>query len=690
MTYRTFCSVAILSLLMTTVAFSVRAQEQETELNLMPVPAQYSLNKGSLKLEQDFRILLSGKPHERLLGASTRFLNRLSNRTGLFLKEGYVTRSNYSGKGILKVLVKRPGKLVLHENEAYELEINAEGISIEAETDLGAIHALETVLQLIQPAEAGFVLPFIKVSDAPRFPWRGLMVDVARHFQPMEVLKRNIDGMAAVKMNVLHLHLTDDQGFRVESKSYPVLHEKGSDGQYYSQEELRSIVAYAGERGIRVVPEFDVPGHATSWLTAMPELGSLPGKKSYVIERNAGIFDPTLDPTNEKTYEVLKAVFKEMAAIFPDEYFHIGGDENEGHHWDANHDIQAFMKERGFADNHELQNYFNKRVLTFLEGFGKKMVGWDEILQPGLPKSAVIQSWRGIDALVNSASKGYQTFLSNGFYIDLMHRASDHYRTDPLPDSVNLTDEQRKLILGGEATMWAELVIPHTIDSRVWPRTAAIAERLWSPASVNDMADMYRRMDLISVQLEEHGLQHLTSREMILRKLSAGADVQPLKVLNEVSSPLQGYTRNPGGTMYQSYSPFMLWADASLADSKTARRFDETVKRYSEKPSPEDALYLKDQLADWYQNHHELKKVIRKSPLLKEIEGLSEQLMELALLGTEAMDLQENREVPDLNWLSRAEAILKKARQQGGRTELMNVDAVEQLVRNVVKLDNKN
>jgi len=686
---KTFFRATILSLLALVFSKSSIAY-QDGRLDLMPVPAQYEMGNGNLRLASDFRIVLSGEPDDRLLAASTRFLNRLSNRTGLFLKEGYVTKANFKGEGVLNIQINRPGKVVLHEDEAYDLNINATGIKLEAETDLGAMHGLETLLQLLKPASGGFEMPYIQISDNPRFPWRGLMIDVARHFQPMEVLKRNIDGMAAVKMNVLHLHLTDDQGFRVESKSYPILHEKGSDGQYYTQRELKTIVQYAADRGIRVVPEFDVPGHATSWLTAMPELGSLPGKDRYVLERNAGIFDPTLDPTNEQTYVVLEAVFKEMAAIFTDEYFHIGGDENEGKHWDANPAIQAFMKEKGLGDNHQLQNHFNKRVLSFLETFDKKMVGWDEILQPGLPKTAVIQSWRGIDALVNSASKGYQTFLSNGFYIDLMYRAKDHYVTDPLPDDVKLTDDQKKLILGGEATMWAELVIPHTVDSRIWPRTAVIAERLWSPASVKDIDDMYRRMDLISVQLEEHGLQHLSSQDVILRKLSAGANLGPLKVLHQVSSPLQRYTRNPGGTMYQSYSPFMLWADATLADSKTARKFDASVTRYLNQPNAEDAQYLQLQLNQWHQNHEQLKQVIDQSPLLKEIEGLSEQLMELSALGLEAMNLHQNRSQPDLNWLSQAEVILKKARQQGGRTELMNVAAVEQLVKSVMKLDNKN
>ncbi|GAB5525582.1 MAG: hypothetical protein Roseis2KO_34540 [Roseivirga sp.] len=656
----------------------------------MPVPQEVALQNGTYILKKDFRITLSGKPDTRFLQASTRFLRRLSNRTGLFLKEGYVTDKNFGEGGNLHIHVNRPGQVKLHEDESYRLTVTKKGIGVEAETDLGAMHAMETILQLIEPGKAAYQLPQIEITDSPRFPWRGLMMDVARHFQPIEVIKRNLDGMAAVKMNVLHLHLTDDQGFRVESKSYPILHEKGSDGQYFTQIELKAIVQYAADRGIRVVPEFDVPGHASSWLAAMPELGSVEGKKSYEIERNAGIFDPTLDPTNEKTYEVLAAVFKEMAEIFPDEYFHIGGDENEGKHWDSNKRIQAFKKEHGFTNNHELQNYFNTRLLSHLESYGKRMVGWDEIRQPGLPKSAVIQSWRGIDALVNSAKQGYQTFLSNGFYIDLMHTAENHYKTDPLPDSVSLTDEQRKLILGGEATMWAELVIPHTVDSRIWPRTAVIAERLWSAQDVNDMDDMYRRMEVISLQLEEHGLLHIASRDKILRKLSGGRDITALQTLNNITGPLQRYTRNPGGTMYQSYSPFTLWADAAVADSKTARRFDSAVSAYLQNQNARDGDYIKNQLLTWHDNHESLSKVINASPMLREIEGLSEQLMEVSRLGIEAIYLFEKNETPDLNWLSDAEKVLKKARLQGGRTELMNVNSIEAIVRSLVKVETGN
>jgi hexosaminidase len=200
----------------------------------------------------------------------------------------------------------------------------------------------------------------VSIQDRPRFRWRGLLIDSARHFQPLDVIRRNLDAMAAVKLNVLHWHLSDNQGFRIESKRYPKLHGLGSDGHYYTQDEVRGVIAYAQARGIRVVPEFDMPGHGTSWLVGHPELGSAPGP--YAIERKPGVMDPTLDPTREEVYRFLDRFLGEMAALFPDAYLHIGGDENEGKHWAANPRIQAFMQRaHGLQDKHALQAYFNRR-----------------------------------------------------------------------------------------------------------------------------------------------------------------------------------------------------------------------------------------------------------------------------------------------------------------------------------------
>ena len=304
------------------------------------------------------------------------------------------------------------------------------------------------------------------------------MIDVGRHFQPLDVIKRNIDGMAAVKMNVFHWHLSEDQGFRIESKKYPKLQGMGSGGQSYTQEQVRDVIDYAADRGVRVVPEFDMPGHTSSWMVGYPELASAPGP--YELEVRWGVFDPTMDPTREETYQFLDAFIGEMAALFPDEYFHIGGDENNGKQWKENAQIQEFMRAHGYRTTAELQTYFNQRALKILQKYGKKMVGWEEI-------------W------------------STPYYLDHMGPAEYHYLSDPLPEDSKLTKEQASHIVGGEVCAWGEFLSPENIDSRIWPRTAAIAERFWSPREVTDPESMYDRMESVSKSLEWTGITHRSS-----------------------------------------------------------------------------------------------------------------------------------------------------------------------------------
>lgn len=684
--YWNFFGVA-LALFMCSFWPNLNAFQAEKYKDITPVPQSFETTDGVFKVDEAFLIKIEGNPNKRLFDASTRFLRRLSGRTGVFLKHGYVTSDNLNSNGNLLINVSRPGKLILGEDESYSIIVSSDQILLNAVTDLGAMHGLETLLQLLAFKDGQTVINTGQIIDSPRFPWRGLMMDVSRHFQPIEVIKRNIDGLAAVKMNVLHLHLSDDQGFRVEVESYPELYQKGSDGQYFTKNELKQIVKYAADRGIRVMPEFDVPGHATAWLAAIPELGSHPDIKSYSIERNAGIFNPTLNPIKEKTYDVLEAVFTEMAEIFPDEYFHIGGDENEGKDWDANPEIQAFKKEHGYTDNHQLQNHFNKRLLIVLEGLGKKMVGWDEILQEGLPNTAVIQSWRGIEALMNSARQGYQTFLSNGYYIDLLHSVEDHYFVDPLPANHTLSEVKATNIVGGEATMWAELVISETVDSRVWPRTAAIAERLWSPQEVADLQDLYRRLELISIQLEELGLLHIASREMILRKLANGHDPEPLRVISNLSGPLQGYTRNPGGTMYKSHSPFTLWADACVADDKDSYDFRFAMDQLLVDGSKEAHSQLAAALLKWKENHAALEALAQAAPLSRPALELSIKLNQAAEVAEQALVYFANGEQPSVQWLESAKTTLEQAKEQSGRTELRPVAEIERLVNRLTTIN---
>jgi hexosaminidase len=262
-------------------------------------------------------------------------------------------------------------------------------------------------------AEPPVLMPApLKLDDQPRFAWRGLMLDCSRHFLPVGVIERNLDAMAAVKLNVFHWHLSDDQGFRAESKLYPKLQQFGSDGMFYTQDQMREVVAYAAARGIRVVPEFDIPGHTLSWLVGYPELAA--GTGPFEIGRHFGVFDPVLDPTREETYTFLDGFIGEMAALFPDPFFHVGGDEVNGKAWKESKEVQAFAKAHGLKDTLAIQTYFNQRILKVLQKYGKNMIGWDEILGPDLPQDAVIQSWRGADSLAAAATKGYRGILSAG------------------------------------------------------------------------------------------------------------------------------------------------------------------------------------------------------------------------------------------------------------------------------------
>jgi len=565
--------------------YAVAVWSQSKELNLMPWPQEITLGNSNIEISPKFTVVVHPEITKRIDIATTKFIKRLTGRTGVFFKNGFAFNADKIKNASLEISYKRAGKLEINEDESYELKVSPTKISIEATTDIGVIYALETLLQLVDNNETSYFFPEVTIHDFPRFTWRGLMLDVARHFQPVDVIKRNLDAMTSVKMNVLHWHLTDDQGFRIESKKHPKLHQLGSDGLYYTQEQIKEVVEYASDRGIRVVPEVDVPGHATAILTAYPEIGSK--DTSYSIERFSGIFHPTLDPTNEKTYEILEDLFGEMAMLFPDQYFHIGGDENEGKHWDENLRIQEFMQKNDLKTNHDLQTYFNIRLEEILAKHGKLVMGWEEIMTDKMPTTALIHSWKGTNegitqgsSLMKAAKKGHATVLSNGYYIDLMQPASEHYLVDPLTKNNDLTAEEKARILGGEATMWSELVTPLNIDSRLWPRTAAIAERFWSSEEIVDISNMYKRLETISFRLEELGITHIRNRDVILRNITSNQNIEALVKLTKVYEPLKIYTRNKGGVEYKTYSPFTLFADACTADASEAIIFNNLVNKY--------------------------------------------------------------------------------------------------------------
>jgi hexosaminidase len=668
-------------LLIVTCAVVANAQEQqapERKHNLMPVPASVKFLNERLAIDANFKVATRGHSDARLEAGIWRFMKRLEGRTVLTFAPTLAPDDQMTQ---LIVNSQGPGKNIpsVSEDESYRIDITRRQAMLSAPTVVGALRGLETLLQLLDADRNGYFFPGVQIDDRPRFPWRGLMIDSARHFQTMDVLKRNLDGMAAVKLNVLHWHLSEDQGFRVESKKFAKLHQLGSDGNYYTQEQVKEIIAYARDRGIRVYPEFDIPGHSTSWLVGYPELGSAPGP--YTIERRPGIFEPALDPTREEVYKFLDTFLGEMAALFPDDYLHIGGDENEGKQWDRNPAIQDFMKKKGIKDNHALQAYFNTRLLKILQKHNKKMIGWDEILQPELPKDVVIHSWRGTAALAEAARKGYDGILSNGYYIDLIQPASQHYVPDPLPADSTLTPEEAKHVLGGEATMWAEWVNPETIDSRIWPRTAAIAERLWSARTVTDVEDMYRRLAVISLQLEELGLMHKRNQEMMLRRLVRNDDIGPLRTLVSVIEPVKEYRR------YQfrpqtMLSPLTGVIDATPPDSETARKFMFMVKEFLN-DGPRYQLYrseLSQMLGDWQTAGASLGPMIDRSPAIREIKPLAHSLSQLGETGMEAVTYLKLGMPPPREWREASLAKVDEAAKPAGALEFVVIGGVKQLV----------
>ena len=443
-------------------------------------------------------------------------------------------------------------EFVLHQEEdaqlgmeGYRLRVESEGISITANTEAGLFNGWQTLKQMI--ATANGYLPGCTIVDYPRFDWRGLMLDVSRHFFTVEEVKAYLDQMASYKFNVFHWHLTDDNGWRIEIKSLPKLTEVGAwrverhgkfgrgrkepsvdeptpYGGFYSQEEIRDIVQYAQARNIRIVPEIDVPGHSMALLAAYPHLSTRqepkhvnPGTrfaKWYGNGRFEMLIENTLDPSNEEVYETMDKIFGEVAELFPGQYIHIGGDEAYKGYWERDPDCQAFMRQNGLRDAHELQSYFVKRMGKIIERKGKTMIGWDEILEGGLAEGAVVMNWRGwLNEGVKAAKMGHQIVMTPTTYCYLDYTQGDRsieipiyaslslgkvYQFEPVPENVD-----PNLVLGGQGNLWTEAVptIRHAFH-QTYPRAFALSETLWSPKESKDYANFLERVE-VHIQLFE-------------------------------------------------------------------------------------------------------------------------------------------------------------------------------------------
>ena len=587
----------------------------------MPLPWKSVPAAGHLVIDSSFAIEVHGFTDPRMDSAVRRFTARLTRQTGIPIN---------GGKSALVIETAASGSY-----ESYQLDISPAKAVLAASTVEGALHGLETFAQLISPGAEGFEAAAVHIEDHPRFSWRGLMIDCSRHWIPLEVIERNLDAMAAVKLNVLHWHLSDDQGFRVESQRFPRLQQLGSDGHFYTQDEIRHIIAYARDRGIRVVPEFDMPGHTTSWFVGYPELASAPGP--YAIERSWGIFQPTMDPSREETYKFLDNFLGEMAALFPDPYFHIGGDEVDPTQWKQSASIQAFASAQKFKTPDDLQAYFIHRVQVILKKYGKTMVGWDEVLHPDLESDAVIQSWRGQAALADAAKKGHRGILSYGYYLDHMNPASFHYAFDPQID-----DQNSSLVLGGEACMWTEYVSPETIDSRIWPIGAAIAERLWSQKDVTNVASMYDRLDAISRVLESVGIG--SNEQSMLNRMGGGPG---LRVLADASEA-QGIDGRQGARKYTSSVPLNRFVDAVPPESPVVRHLERMAQTVASNPTGAKAeVYsLRAAFTEWAANDGQ----IAGNFLTAELMPLSNNLSNLGFIGLRALEFLSSGKAGEPDW----------------------------------------
>ena len=633
-------------------------------LDIMPLPAQTSAANGEFLITNSFGAQIAGYKDARLDNARVRFLDMLSRETGMLFPPGSTNAAQFT----IQASAANAAVQQLGEDESYRLVISTDKVRLTAPNPLGILHGLQTFLQLVHVTPRGFTVPAVTIDDHPRFPWRGLLIDSGHRFVPVDAVKRNLNGMEAVKLNVFHWRFADDQGFHIESKKFPLLQQRASDGLYYTQEEVRDVIAYARERGIRVVPEFDMPCHTKSWFVGYPDLASQAPANSSAI-----------DPTRESTYKFLEGFIGEMAALFPDAYFHTGGDECDPKEWENNPRISQYMREHNIPNAAALQTQFTQRIEKIVAKQKKIMVGWDEVLQLNTPQDVVIQSWRGQASLADAARQGYRGVLSWGYYIDLNQSAAEHYQVDPLGDAAaNLSPDQQKLILGGEATMWTDIVSHENMDNRIWPRTAAIAERLWSPQNPRDLDSMYARLSTVSDKLADYGPRHKLVTEEFLERMTGDPNPVALRVLASVVQPPPGYQRQD---LRHDFSAINQMDDAVSPESETGRQFNEITKRIADgNASPEDWQQARALLTLWRDNDAKLQPLLPRSFLTVDLAPVSRNLAQVAEIGLQALDsLQQNRPIPEATRQQQIASLQSAAKPQAVLL-LMPAASVQRLV----------
>lgn len=704
-----------LSSFLSIAIFNLAFAQRTTALNLLPVPQTVIIQDGVLPINDQFSVGVKADATDTLLfKAVTRMYQTLNRRTGLEFRQQQITAKEASDSAVLQISVAKKIMPAIGVDESYSIEITPGKIILSAANTIGALHGLETLLQLADKKDGTYYFPFVVIKDAPRFEWRGLMIDPARHFIPVDVLQRNIDAMAAVKMNVLHLHLTDNEGFRIESKVFPLLHQKGSNGAFYTQAQMKELICYARDRGIIIVPEFDMPGHTKSWFNGAPELSSQtglpeqgpafdlskisPGNLGAIVQLMQTAPFAAMDPSKESTYTALDKFIAEMSALFPSPYLHIGADENNGVVWKNNPAIVAFMQKNKIPDTHALQAYFVGRVTNIVHKYKKQPIGWEELFNKDLAKDVTVQVWQNNGFMKQALEKGNPVTLSKGFYLDLFLPAYIHYNNADLPADKSSANSNLR---GGEAALWTEIANDRNFETRAWPRAAAVAERLWSPSSVTDVDDMYRRLFVLSDALDENGLQHIGDYERAIRSFAGNENAEMLRNFFGALTPVKGYKKlsanfnGPRLTNYlanlmepkfESYLPRPLntVSDVLPVDNAIRWQFHAAVKNYIKNRDTISANIIRSYLVNWQNCNNALQTLFANNNTIKAVQPLAENLSKAATIGLGAFDKIQSASKPNDEWIKATGDTLKSLDKAYAETELSIISDITSLVKQQV------
>lgn len=663
---------------------------------VMPAPATLQTTGAAFALPHSLTLHWATPPSPLLLRAAERLRTRLSIFAGYPI-DFTNTPATQGGLTLTIHVAKDPTFPGPSMREGYILDVTPTGITLTAQGPAGALHGMTSLPQLVRQELDGPVLAQAHMEDTPRFAWRGLMLDTSRHFMPLADLLRQLDAMEMVKLNVLHLHLSDGAAFRVESRAFPRLHTIGSHGEYYTQDQIRQLVREATDRGIRVVPEFDTPGHSYAMLLAYPRYAAnLPLNTTDQAEINRA----ALDPTNPATLGFVNAVYAEMAALFPDPVFHIGGDEVVARQWAQSPHIAAYMKQHHIASVADLQAGYTRKVAQALRLRGKTVMGWDEVQDADIPPDTIIESWRGPAHTAQATAAGRATVISGPYYLDRLLPASAYYTTDPLdmrkdaaeaqaaaqttgpsePDAPvatphlpaaadktaeaplpPLSDSQKSHILGAETTLWAEVVSPDMLDARLWPRVAALAERFWSPEVQCNVATLYPRLAIMEDRLNLLGLKARSNTLRMLARLAPG-ETEAADILLSVVSPVRNYAHNHEFLQIRhkqtaTLQPLGTPADIASPDSFAAEAFNAEAQAFISghtelRPDLERMLTL------WANNDGAFERAAARNAGLTPALAASTQLAQLARAGLAALGAGHT-----LNWRENARAALNAAKK---------------------------